>query len=276
MALKAETKTKIKALGLDVDKLIAAITAEAETDYEVPEVVVFKQAELDARDANKVLEGKKLGVTEGEMQGKELAAKAFKKKFGIDDPTKEIDKVIELASAKAATGDEGLKQQVALLIADKEKLTGEVTAAKTAADAAIFDSQLISMFPPNRDANLSDAERLTLVKMQLGFDTVDGKKVTKKNGEVLRDAATQNPIEPGKAITDFFTERKWISADGTGEGGRGGGNNHGAPGAGGLKKYSQVEAAWIAANPTGNPISPEFQTYLEAATKDVPDFDFNS
>jgi hypothetical protein len=274
MALKAETKTKLKAFGLDVDKLIAAVIADAETDYEVPEVTVFKTEELETRDNNKISEGKKLGEKEGETRGKELAAKALKKKFAIEDEaTKDIDKVVDMVNAKVGAGDAGLKEQVALLLKDKEMLTVKVSEVEKQAKAASFDAQLISMFPATRTADLRDSERLALAKMDLSFEEVEGKQVVKRNGEILRDKTTQNPIAVNTAITDYFAERKWAAAPGSG--GRGGVDNPpGGGGTGGARKRSQVEEQWLKDNPGGNPISPEFQKYMETAAKDIPDFDY--
>lgn len=275
MALKAEAKEKLKTMGIDVDALIAAVTAATEVDYIVPEGLIVKQSDLELRDANKLAEGKRAGMTEGEAQGKELAAKAIKKKFGIEDPTKEIDKVVDLVNAKVATGDTGLKEQVALLLNDKEQLTAKVAEVQSKAEAASFDTQLITMFPANRTADLNDGERLTLVKSALSFETVDGKRVTKRNGEILRDPTTQNPIEPAKAITDYFNERKWIGGA-PGGGGRGGVDNPGGSATGSPKKYSEAESQWVAENPGKSANTVEFHAYLDTVAKENKDFDFNS
>jgi hypothetical protein len=270
--LKAEAKEKLKGWGLDVEKLEAAVKAEAETEIELPDVVVFKPTDLQARDANNKAEGKKEGEKEGETKGKELAAKAIKTKFGIEDESKDLAKVVDLVNAKVAAGDPGLKQQNELLIKDKEALQAALDKEKGVSAAAVFDSKLISMFPANRSADLKDNERLMLAKQDLTFEQVDGKTVVKRNGEILRDTATQNPLAPEKVITDYFTERKWVAGSGA-NGGRGGGDNNPA-GAGGLKKLSQVQEQWQKDNPNGNLVSPEFQQHLETVTKDAPDFDF--
>lgn len=273
MALKAETKTKLKALGLDPDKLETAVKADGEAEYEVPEVQVFTQEQLDARDANKIAEGKTVGVREGEKQGKELAAKALKKKFGIEDESKDLDKVVDLVNAKAATGDVGLKQQVEALLKDKENLEAAVQTEKNANKALKFDTELLTFFPANRGAGMTDAERLMIIKANLQFEEVEGKTVVKRNGEVLKDNATHAPIPVKQAIADYFTERQWVGQNGAG--GRGG-NDNPPPGGGaaGLKTRTAVEAQWKKENPEGNPVSPEFQTYLTNVAKDVPDFDY--
>lgn len=84
--LKQADKDKIKTTyGIDIDKLIEVIKADAEQDFTVPaDITVIKNTDLEARDNNKVNEGKVAGETAGEKKGKELAAKAFRKKFGIE------------------------------------------------------------------------------------------------------------------------------------------------------------------------------------------------
>lgn len=274
--LKVATKEAIKALGLDPDKLIEAVKAEAEVDYEVPaDVTVIKNADLETRDNNNKALGKTEGETAGEKKGKELAAKAFKKKFNLAETVPaDIDKVVEAVNTTLAKGDEGLKEQVTLLQRDKDTLATQLQQEQAKAKAASFDAQLISQFPAGRTADLTDAERLTLVKSALQIEEVDGKTVVKKNGEILRDKTTQNPLPVNQAITDYFTERKWIGQEG-GAGGRGGGNN--PPGSGaGIKKESEYQQKWLAENPGKNALSDEYVTSLNKHAKETPDFDMYS
>jgi hypothetical protein len=277
MAFKKELKEKLKAFGLDPDKLEEAAKAEAETDVEIPaDVTVIKTADLETRDANKLAEGKKMGEKDGENKGKELAAKAFKRKLALPDTVpNEIDKVIEAANEQLGKGDEGLKSQVAGLLKDKETLLAEKQQLETKAEQAAFDSELISYFPTGRDQNLSDAERLALVKMNLQFEKADGKVVVKRNGQIVQDANTHAPLAAKDVVTQLFTEKKWVAEAGSGgAGGRGGGDNTGnGGGTSGAKTFSAFTEKWKAENPGKNEVGPEFQTALEKHMKDVPDFD---
>ncbi|MBX3253923.1 MAG: hypothetical protein KF862_07245 [Chitinophagaceae bacterium] len=280
MALKQESKDKIKAFGFDVDKLIAAVTAADEVDYEVPEdVTVIKTADLVTRDANKVKEGEKAGETKGEAKGKELAAKAFRKKFNLDDNIGvDVDKVVEAVNAKLSQGDQGLKDQVSLLLKDKESLIKEkADYEKRAADAA-WDVKLISHFPTDRSKDLTDSERLALVKMNFQFEQQDGKTVVKRNGEILRSKDSQSPIDPQQAIADFFTEKKWIGNTPPipPHGGRGGGDNPPPPPTNGIKTASAFEAKWKAENPGKNLLGDEYLNALAKQSKEVQDFDMYS
>ncbi len=274
MALKTDTKEKLKKFAIDVDKLIAAIKDDNEVDFEVPEMEVMKKEDLEARDNNKISEGKKLGEKEGESKGKELAAKAFRKKFALEDSVgNDIDKVVEAVNTKLATGDEGLKQQISLLQKDKETLQSEKAALENKAKQAAFDSQLISTFPANRVTDLKDSERLALLKMDLTFEEVDGKSVVKRNGEILRDKTTQNPLSISQVVSEYFSERKWVAQAATG--GRGGNDNTMGAGLSGVKKYSDFSEKWKAENPDKNELSLEFQDALMKHAKETPDFNMN-
>lgn len=274
MSLKKETSDKIKSFGFDVDKLIAAIKDDAEVDYVVPDIQALSATDLEARDNNTKAEGKREGVAEGKAAGLEIAGKALAKKFNLPTTvdTKKLDTVIEAVTAVQATGDDGLKEQIKLLQKDKEDLTGRVEAVGKEKDAIAFDTSLIGMFPANRDASLTDTERLMLTKGVLQFETVDGKQVVKKNGEVLRNATTKDPLPVKDAIEAFFTERKWVGA--AGDGGRGGGNS-GAGGAG-IKNYTAATEAWKKDNPNGNIISPECTAFVGKIAKETTDFDWNN
>jgi hypothetical protein len=275
MAYPQALKDKLKAFGLDPDKLEAAAKAEAETDVEIPaDVTVLKTTDLELRDANKLAEGKKLGEKDGETKGKELAAKAFKRKLNLPDTvSNDIEKVIEAANEQLGKGDEGLKQQVSALLKDKETLQAEKVQLEGKAKQASFDAELISYFPANADTSLTNAERLALVKMNLQFEEAEGKTIVKRNGSIVQDANTHAPLAPKDVVAQLFTEKKWVADGGGGNGGRGGGDNPpGGGGTKGVKTMSGFTEKWKAENPGKNDVSPEFQTALEKHMKEVPDF----
>jgi hypothetical protein len=278
MALKATAKDKLKTtFNIDVDKLIAAITATDEQDFEIPaDVTVIKNDDLTTRDNNNKLAGKTEGITEGEKKGKELAAKALKRKLSIADTVpNEIDKVIEAANEQLGKGDAGLREQITLLQNDKTKLEQEKTELSAKAKAAAFDAELISYFPTNRSGDLTDSERLALVKMNLEFVDENGKTVVKRNGEIQRDKANQNPLAVKDVISTLFTDKKWVGEGAPGSGGRGGGDNPPAGGgAAGVKTMTGFKQKWVAENPGKDENGPEFQDAVAKHTKDIPDFNW--
>lgn len=279
MALKAADKEKLKTIfKLDVENLIAAVTAADEVDLTLPaDVEILTKAELETRDNNIRITSKKEGEVEGEKKGKELAGKLIKKKLNLPETIpNDAEKIADAATEMFNKGDAGLKEQIALLTKDKEVLENKVIDTEKKASAAIFDTNLISYFPPDRTKDLADSERLALIKMNLSFEPGDnGTTVVKKDGAILRDAKTQNPILPKDAIAALFTERNWI-AKGSGDGGRGGGDNPGAGGAAGIKKASAFQEKFVVENPGVDRNGPEYTAALAKHAKDIPDFDWHS
>lgn len=284
MPIKKEDLDKLKTTlkGVDVDKMIAAAVATDEQPFEVPaDLSVLTAAELSARDANVTATAQRAGEATGETKGKELAAKAFRKKFNLPDTIGvDIDKVVEAVNTELNKGDAGLKEQVTKLLADKTELETKVKETESKATAALFDAELIGMFPAGRTGDLQDHERLMLIKNQIEFVDVDGKKAAKlkKDGKIIEDSATHAPLPLDQAMKTIFTERKWIGEGGGGnEGGRGGGNSGGgAGGSAGIKQMSKYIEQWKVNNPGKNHVSPEFDADLAKHTKDVTDFDWNA
>jgi len=273
--LKKETQDKFKAIGLDLEKLKTALTSSEEVDYEFPDVQVFTAEQLTTRDANLTAEAKKLGVSEGKDAGLSIASKELAKKFNltIDNP-KDLNAVVDKINETLSTGDKGLKEQIALLTSDRDKAIQEKEQAINQVKQVSFDTSLLTSFPTNRSKVLNDNEYLNVVKANLQFEEVDGVQVVKRNGEVLRDEKTRNPLQPKEAINVLFAERKWIEAGGD-KGGRGGSDSTAGQN-GGIKTFSKAVEKWKAENPDGNTLSPAFQSYLETVAKETTDFDYNS
>lgn len=282
MALKKADEEKLTALlkGFDIPKLIEVIKATEEQDFVIPEKVsVLTEAELTLRDTNVANTAKTDAEKTGETKGKELAAKAFRKKFNAPDTLgADVDKVVEWVSATLATGDAGLKQQITGLQADKDTLEKKLQDSEKIAKTSILDMKLISMFPPGRDSNLSDDERLMLVKKNIEIieDATTGAITFKKDGKIIEDPATHSPLPGAKAMESLFTERKWIGDDAGAGGGRGGGNRGGGAGAGSVKKLSAYKQKWMADNPGKNVMSAEFDADLQKHVKDIPDFEYDA
>jgi hypothetical protein len=267
MLLQA-TKDKLKALGIDPDKLIEAVKAEAETDVEMPEGEFFTPEQITARDEVKLTEGKKLGEREGEVKGKELAAKEMKKAFGVEIEGKDLGKLVEAVKVQLFKGDDGLKEQVKLLQQKTEEYEGKISQIQQEAEAAKFDASLLSELPANRSNLLSDSEYLTVLKANLQFegDTV------KKGGEVLRDGKTANPIARKSAIEQFFQERKWTAAEEKQINGRGGTST--ATPTGRPTKTSEAAKEWVA---QGKGVgTAEFQSYVTGLAKENKEFVFDT
>ncbi|WP_430900479.1 MULTISPECIES: hypothetical protein [unclassified Paraflavitalea] len=276
--LKKETKDLLKkTYGIDPDKLEAAIKDEKEVDFELSgEVTLLSNTDLATRDANNKAEGAKEKEKDFENKGKELAAKAIRKKFSIDDAVgNDIDKVAEAINEKLNKGDKALQEQVAALLADKQALNAELENQRKTTAAATLRSRAIEAFPAGRKSDMKDAERLVLIEMEHEFAEHEGKVVLKKKGgDFIKDPNTHAVLGADVALANIFKERKWVD-DGGGGGGRGGSDDTpGGGGAGGLKTLSAFEKKWKESNPDKGIMSAEFDAALEKHVKEVPDFNY--
>lgn len=273
--LDKATKSKLKVLGFNVDKLIAAVTAEDEQEFEVPEIKTYSDEELTARDENVKKEADKAGYDRGKSVGKELLAKDIATKFSLKDvDLKDPKAVIAALETISSGGDAATTERINLLTKDKEALEAKVLEIQQNAEKAMFDTELISSFPAGRKADMTDKDYLLLVKNNLEFGKDDtGATFVKKDGQILRDSKTQGYIAPKDAVASFFAERKFVGEQQ--QGGRGGNDNPGG-GGGGIKTMSQAQKQFLSDNPGGNLLSPEAQAYYESAAKETTDFNWDA
>ncbi len=278
--LKAETKTKLKALGFDVDKMVAAVSHAEEQDFALPELLT--QAEIEARDTNNKKQADGDGFKRGKDAGIEIATKAVAKKFGIElTDASNVDELNTALSTTVTKGDEGLKERNTLLLADKKKAEDLLKAEQDKYKKLEFDTQLLTNFPAGRNSDLTDSERLMLLKNSVEFVEEEGVMVAKKDGKIIRDDKTQSPIAIKDAIAQVFTERKWVSeqSDETTGGGRGAGDNLNKQlSTAGIKTMTQAQEAFKKAYPDKGLMSNEFSAFISevSAKGDAKDFDYNA
>lgn len=269
-------KDKLKALGLDPDKLISAVTAETETSITIPEGQILSESDLTARDEQTKKSVKSEYEANGKKIGFEIANKTIIDKFGLKDVTKsdEPSKIADALNTVIAGGDTDLKKRVDDLIKDKDTLSQQLEQANKQADSIRFEYGLTAKFPKNRVETLTDSDFLMLIKNDI--EEVDGVKGIKVNGEVLRDSKTRAVLPVDQALESYFTSRKWIVESAGGGGGRGGKNNSGG-GGGSYRTYSEAEKTYIEQN-NGDVMAiarPEFKAYIAELAKS-PDFDMNA
>jgi hypothetical protein len=277
MAIKKDSlKALLKQLKVSDEAIKEIIEGEAEVDIKLPDTtMVLDKTEMDARDKNKKDEGIKVG--------RDLQIKEIKEKAGLDytgegslDPDKLIKEISTKAEGVAKEPVDkkvtALQEQVALLqkqVTDKDV---EVQAAKAEKSKFEFVTSLLTELPQKRSSLISDKEYITLIEANLEF-TAEG---VKRNGELLRDSKTQNPIGRKEAIESFFNERKWIAEETTKDvNGRGGGNSSG----GGVSKPSNIneaEVQFLKDNPNLGTGTAEFQTYVTALKKENPAFSLST
>lgn len=276
--LKQADKDKLKAIGIDYATLETAIKDEKEVDFVVPEGTILTEAQLTERDTVKINEGK----TAGESSSKAALVQEVAKKMNITVKGDRIGDLVTSLNTEIAKGaDEKYKlatDQVTALTADKAKLESDLAAKDGVIAATKFDSELINMFPVNRGKDLTDGDRLSLIQRDITFETVDGKRIAKRNGEVIKDPATHAPLAIDKVIANLFTEKPILL--GTIEtkpgGGRGAGDKPAGGGSGGFKKASEVREHWKTQNPDGNVMGPECLAEINKIAKEDTTFDYYS
>lgn len=278
MPLPKADQDKIKALGIDYALLEAAIKADIDTTVPIPEGTILTDAQLLERDTVKVNEGKGLG----ESSSKSALVQEVAKKMNITVKGDRIGDLVTSLNTEIAKGaDEKYKlatDQVTALTADKAKLESDLAAKDGVIAATKFDSELINMFPVNRGKDLTDGDRLSLIQRDITFETVDGKRIAKRNGEVIKDPATHAPLAIDKVITNLFTEKPILlgTVETKGGGGRGAGDKPAGGGSGGFKKASEVREDWKSKNPDGNVMGPECLAEINKVAKEDTTFDYYS
>ena len=278
---------KIKALGLDVEKLTAAIKAPGEVAIEVPEGKFYSEETMKTRDEvikNEAgIEAKKEGFKEGKDKGLEIQGQILLKKFGIDTTNiKAIDpdKVAEAIHGATSKGDAGLQEQVKLLMQERDQIRENFESKEKELALKTFDTNLIANMPVKRNTKLfNDTEFLLTLKSNLEFENKDGVVFVKeKGGDYLRDEDTKAQLPFNKALETYFNKRGWVLGDQQEQDNGGRGGKDGLPnGTAGIRTASEFEAAWTKSNPDKTVGQPEYvQALLEAhKTAGAGNFDLN-
>lgn len=216
--------------GLKADDITSAITSEQdEIELTVSEVHLFNDEQLADRLKNHVEKSKptilEMAIKDArntlglEFEGKTIENLA---KAAIEKGKKEAGVKPNEALAEKETIIEKLRQSIIDIEAGKET---EVNQWKDKYSKAQINQFVNGMIPDNLDTPLSKKDLATLFKNDINVVEQDGKKVFEKNGEILRDIKTQNPLTESLVIENWLTE-KGIKMKST-ESGRGEGNTRG-------------------------------------------------
>jgi hypothetical protein len=269
--LPKEAQQNLSAMGIDIDALVKAHTAAEEVAIDLPKGTFLTDAQLQERDANVALSAEK----NGESKSFDIAKSELKKRGFEIKGNRWGDVVNELNEAINKDKDakvQQLQEQNALLLKDVDTFKGEVENYKTKASKVEFDFEVMNGLPEPANG-LTKKETLEVLRMR-GYEPEKADKgvIWKKNGEVLKDGATHAPMAPDKAVQTIFGELKWNApAAPAGRNVQGTGSN----GAGGVSSFSEAKKAWSESNPGKSVISPEFNTFVEAAAKANPAFAYD-
>lgn len=239
--IKAEKITELeKTLRLPEGTLKSAIEAAEEKDIEIPSLKIYTEEEETARIENERKTAREIGV--------EIAIKGAKNKFGLQFEGKTIDNLLENYSKKVIQ-DANISpdKKVQELTSDLEKLRGinstienqfnefKATVIKKEGEREI-DSLILTKIPQNTTIPTKDV--LHLFKYNFQAEKNEGGIIEfKKDGVVLKNEKTLNPLTAEEVINSFVTP--YLKKP---EGGAGGGDEAGGGKPGTLQAFSKEMA----------------------------------
>ncbi|TAN17227.1 MAG: hypothetical protein EPN37_07170 [Chitinophagaceae bacterium] len=258
--------------------LEAAVASDKETEIELPkDVKLLSDKDLESRDKNV----KSTGYNEGVKAGQEIMIKDLKQAHGLTFEGKDSNKFVEALVAKTLSDaklqpNEQLKEKdniIANLQKSVQALTAEKEQIQKQHKETLLNDNLIKHVPTLAVGLEPDEVILSMKSKGYMFEIDDaGALVTKHNGQVVRDATTQNAVEVKDVISGYVKERKWEKTEAEQPRGRGAGNS--APRLdGSITTLSQAKKAWEAEGKSAN--SSEFVGYVQSLSKDNSNFDMN-
>jgi len=264
-------------LKLDEKTFLEAIKSEKEAEVKIPEgLQIFTATELTARDDNQ----KKLGYNDGKEAGLEIFVKEQKQKLGLDFEGKDPEKLITSLQTKVLA-DAKIEPNQKIKEKDEQitKLQGTVQDFENkykASEKEKSDMRTMSKLAAAVPGGLpfeADEVIMSMRSRGYSFDVDDTGNITpKKNGEVLRDSKTQNPLDHKAVINDYVTnERKWVTDQADTKTGRGGGSDRRTSNV--VTKMSEAKAKWEADGKSTN--SADFKAFVDDAAKDNKDFNWD-
>lgn len=270
MLKKTDIDKIAELLKIDGTALNEAIRSEQETAIEIPDVSVFTADEIAARDSNKKAEGKTAGI--------EMLVKELKRTHGVEFEGKDPAKFIEAYTAKVL-GEANVAPDKKLAEANTmiEALRGNLQKAEDERDAASAGLRSLGL----RTKALSGVEgEFVLAKDKIlnlmtaegySLDEDGGTVIFKQNGDIVRDAKTQNALPASDVLKAFAQTSGLIKEQPDQPRGRGAGNSRASGATAGSlaeleERYKQEGKSTIGA---------EFIAEVKSLAKDNPDF-FNS
>lgn len=183
-----------------------------------------------------------------ELQGKELRSKELAKELGLTleagekDPVKIAEKLNNSITAKLEEkyknpqpGEREKELEGKLSNAEQKYNTLFETHGKTLKTVEEKDkafnglqteikvkernNNVLKLFPEKMGMDRNDA--LLIITNTFEFDELEGKKVIKRDGEIVRNGAGE-PESYENVVKSFVEEKKWIKSKGMGGGDRGG------------------------------------------------------
>lgn len=213
--------------GLEATKIAEIVNSESEEieGVEIPTLHVFDENQLGERLKNHVELSKPTLI--------EMAIKEARKNNGLEFEGKTIDNLVNAAIEKGKkeaglkpnealqekeTMIENLRKSIQQIEQEKEnelnRIKGELSIVQT-------NQYLNSIIPDGLDTPLSKSDLSILFKNDIQIVEKDGKKQFVKNGDIMRDAKTQNPLDAQTVINNWLSEKNiTVKTEQKGRGGK--------------------------------------------------------
>lgn len=252
---KASLAAILVKLGVAADEAKAneIIDLTDEKEVSIPEGTrVYSKIDWEGDGTDKKPGVERMLKDDGVKLGKDLQVKYMKEKAGLSydgkDPDKFLESFKEHVSKEAGTSvDEKVKSRdktIDQLKTALEEEKGKVVSVTTQLKTIQEDQELINLLPKDRDPKFSDKHYVMALRADLNFAEEDGKRVVKKNGEIVKNDKFE-PLSPADVIANHFKESNWLkAADGANGGaasvaGRGGGDGKATGKFGSLKELNK-------------------------------------
>lgn len=207
---------------------------------------------------------------EAKQTGVEVTIKEWRDKLGLDFQGKNMDSFTEAFKNKVLTDAkiepeeklknvlkdlDTLKASNQSLIAEKEQVQRDFVGFK---NNFIVQDELSKVIPSN--TILPREDMVTLIKNKFEFEVQDNKTLVKKNGEVLKNTTTLEPLTAKDVLDTFFTENPTYLKPL--EGGSGGSDSTGGQTKQSIDKFiEEMQGKGVSLN------SPAFNSELDARMK---------
>lgn len=219
-------------LHVDAEQLQTALTSQDEVTLEIPELVSMPKPDFDTRIQNE----KSTGYNEGKKAGIEMEVKQAREKLGLQFEGKSIDGLLnafeqsvvakhKIEPNKAIEEKEAIITQLRANIGklEEEKTKIAETFAKKERQSKI-EQTILTAIPDAAVSNtLGRNDIAVLFKSSYEVDFDNEKPVVKKDGQVVANSNTLEPLSLSQIMTTFVTEKGLLKN----EGGRGDGSQTG-------------------------------------------------
>lgn len=252
-----------KTYGISAEDLTAKLTSEEPQELELAGQL-FTDAELQSRDSGKYNEGKKVG--------QERTVKDLKQKYGYElDGVKDIEGFMshheeQLKSKYSKNSNERVKELESDLTKQKQAYEQELENLKNSNNDLLgkykkqaSNNVLLSIIPEN--TSIKKEAIVTLFNTDYELEHENGVTLVKKNGEILKDPKTTDPLKVNDVFNDWLIKENYIAKPN----GRGNGNDFGKNGKIiDAKSPEEFQTKWLAQNPDKSLNSKEYENaYFE-------------